>query len=102
MPNSDGEPDGRPADEDPHLGAKNPGERRANPRGQQALLDCDGRQGETRAHQHRVLRILAELRAVFPVGPRIASLSDLVANPSMAMTIFNSSQAWDAPGRGIQ
>ena len=27
---------------------------------------------------------------------------NLVANPSMAMTIFNSSQNWDAPGRGIQ
>ena len=27
---------------------------------------------------------------------------NLLANPSMAVTIFNSSQNWDAPGRGIQ
>src|SRR2546421_9069470 len=81
MPNSNGETDGRPAGEDPHLGAENPGERPPSPRGQQALLDCDGSQGEPRAHQHRVLRILAELRAVFPVGPRVASLSESRLKP---------------------
>src|SRR5436853_7650599 len=38
----------------------------------------------------------------FLSDPESLHCRNLVANPSMAMTIFNSSQNWDAPGRGIQ
>src|SRR5256714_6644685 len=38
----------------------------------------------------------------FLSDPQSLHCRNLVSNPSMAMTIFNSSQNWDAPGRGIQ
>jgi uncharacterized protein YhbP (UPF0306 family) len=42
------------------------------------------------------------LELYFLSDPGSLHCRNLVANPSMAMTIFNSSQKWDAPGRGIQ
>jgi len=38
----------------------------------------------------------------FLSDPESLHCRNLQANPSMAMTIFDSSQNWDAPGRGIQ
>ncbi len=44
----------------------------------------------------------SNLEIYFLSDPESLHCRNLVVNPSMAMTIFNSSQKWDAPGRGVQ
>src|SRR6266705_431647 len=42
------------------------------------------------------------LELVFLSDPGSLHCRNLLANPSMAMTVFNSNQKWEAPGKGIQ
>jgi len=42
------------------------------------------------------------LELYFLSDPGSLHCRNLLANPSMAMTVFNSNQRWEAPGRGIQ
>jgi uncharacterized protein YhbP (UPF0306 family) len=44
----------------------------------------------------------ANLEVYFLSDPESQHCRNLSANPSMAMTIFDSSQPWEKPGRGVQ
>lgn len=43
-----------------------------------------------------------DLEFYFLSDPRSLHCRNLLSNPSMAMTVYNSDQPWDRPGRGMQ
>jgi len=56
-----------------------------------------------RAHiSHVYFSYSEDLEFYFLSDPRSLHCRNLTTNPSMAVTVFNSSQPWGSPGRGVQ
>lgn len=60
----------------------------------------------TRGHRAHISHVYfcysEDLEFYFLSDPRSLHCRNLLTNPSMAMSVFSSSQPWDRPGRGVQ